>query len=591
MAGLLVAMFGLFVSEKLPVELTAMSAFGLVLVFGLIPADKALAVFSNPGPIAVGAMFVLSAALERCGAIDMIAGSLSKLPVLKLGLLIPVIILFVGLISAFVNNTPVVVVFLPVVIGLAKQMDVPASKLLIPLSYAAILGGTCTLIGTSTNIIVSSIAVDAGYPPFGMFELAAVGIPLILIATVYLGVLGPRLLPVRETISSILSEEERREYLLEAFIAENSPLVGTSVREGLTSKVKKLRVLEVLRHGVKLSGDTAETMLQKGDRLLLGLSPSALARAQNSEGLDLRDILGDGLESISVSQGVIVEAVLGPDSGLTGVALAKINFRQRYRMVPLAVHRRGENLRKNFDKFPLQAGDTILLLGTAESIDHASATGDLLFLNRPPLILSAKRRKIPLIVAVIIGVVLSEMLGFLPIALAAIVGAVVLLLAQCLSPKEAFDSIQWPILFLIFGMLGVGAAMEETGTSAFIADSLVSGVGRFVSPEWQPFALLAGVYLITAMLTEILSNNAAAVLIATVVVGIASSLGVDPRPFFVAIAVAASASFATPIGYQTNTYVYGVGGYRFTDFTKVGLPLNFTAFVVAMVVIPMVWKF
>ncbi len=586
---LLVIMLAAFVWEKLPTELTAMSAFALLLVLGLLTVDDAMAVFSNAGPIAVGGMFILSAALEKCGAIDMVANALIRLPKMKLVFILPPLILTVAVISAFINNTPVVVVFLPVVLSLARRMDIPASKLLIPLSFASIFGGSCTLVGTSTNIIVSSIATDRGYAPFGMFELAAVGLPLLLVGTLYLTLLGPRLLPVRETMSSILSEAERREYILEAFVKPDSREIGQLVSESTFGQVKRLRVIEILRGGVRLRGNLMEARLVAGDRILLGLSPTALAQAQNSETLELRDTLGEGLEQISLSEGVIVEAIVGPDSSLDGEMLAAMNFRQRYRMVPLAVHRRGENLRADFDRIPLTHGDIILLLGTAEAIEQMESSEDLLLLNRPPVILEARRKKIPLILAVIAGVITAATTGIMPIAAAAVVGCVILVLARCLSTKEAYDSIQWPILFLIFAMLGVGAAMEHTGTSMWMANQLVGFVQGFVSESWRPFALLAGIYLLTTTLTEFLSNNAAAVLISALAIGIAESMQIDPRPFLVAIAVAASASFATPIGYQTNTYVYGVGGYRFSDFLRIGVPLNILAFAVSMIVIPLVW--
>lgn len=588
---LLVVLLCTFIWEKIPTELTAMSAFALLLVLGLLTPEAAMGVFSNAGPIAVAAMFILSAALEKCGAIDMIAALLAKLPKMRLIFILPPLILTVALISAFINNTPVVVVFLPVVLSLARRMELPASKLLIPLSYASIFGGSCTLIGTSTNIIVSSIAADSGYEPFSMFELAAVGIPLFLAGGIYLTLFAGKLLPARETISSILSEEERREYLLEAFIKEGSPEVGQKVEATRLGQVKRLRVAEILRHGVRLRGDLMTTELQAGDRLLLSLSPTALAKAQKTAGLDLRDILGEGLEQISMSEGVIVEAVVGPDSTLDGKTIGSLNFRQRYRMVPLAVHRRGQNLRTNFDRVPLSHGDTLLLLGTSEALDQLSDSEDLMLLNRPPVITEARKKKIPLILAVIAGVIISATTGVMPIAAAAIIGCVILLLSRCLSTKEAYDSIQWPILFLIFAMLGVGASMEHTGTSAWLAEQLIHSVATFIAPGWQPLVLLAGVYLLTTTLTELLSNNAAAVLLATLAIGMAQTLQIDPRPFLIAIAVAASASFATPIGYQTNTYVYGVGGYRFADFARIGIPLNLLAFVISMLVIPMVWDF
>lgn len=588
---LLVAVLACFLLEKLPTELTALSAFALLLVLGLLDPDDAMAVFANAGPIAVGAMFVISAALDKGGAIEAIASAFQRLPQLSLYAVLPILILSVALLSAFINNTPVVVVFLPIVISLAHRMKIPASKLLIPLSYASIFGGTCTLIGTSTNIIVSSVGEQAGLRPFSMFELAAVGLPMLLMGTIYLTLLGPKLLPARETITGILTEEERREYIIEAFVQENSQLDGKPLGETLLKHRGKVRVLEVLRHGVRLISPIQETILRSGDRLLLAMSPSAVSRTQQTEGIDLLAGLGDGLGEINRSEGLIVEGVLGPDSDLIGRAINEINFRQRYRLIPMAVHRSGMNLRKDFDRVQLQYGDTLLLLGTREALDQLKGNEDILILDKPPVVMSERRRRLPVTLAVIAGVIACASTGILPIASAAIIGCVILLLAKCLTTREAYEAIHWPILFLIFAMLGVGAAMQSTGTSGWLAQQLIDGISLFVAEPWKPLALLAGTYLLTTTLTEVLSNNAAAILIGGVAVSMANTLGVDPRPFLIAIAMAASASFATPIGYQTNTYVYGVGGYRFYDFVKIGLPLNIFAFITAMLVIPIFWSF
>ena len=591
MLGLLVVMLAAFVWERVPTELTAMSAFALLLVLGLLPSKEAMEVFSNTGPLAVGAMFILSAALEKCGAIDRVAAALVRLPAMQLWMVMPILLLGVGLISAFINNTPVVVVFLPVVLSLARRMRVSPSKLLIPLSYGAIFGGTCTLVGTSTNIIVSSIAGAAGYEPFSMFELAVVGIPIFLAGILYLSLFGNKLLPDRATISSILTEEERREYIVEAYVKDDSDLVGKSLADTRLGSVSSVRILEVLRHGVRIQDASGGFQLESGDRLLLALSPRAVSHAQEEQGLEIRDSLGEGLGQISLSTGIIVEAVLGPDSSLVGKALGDINFRQQYRLAPMAIHRRGKNLMRDFDRIELEYGDTLLLLGTTEAVDQLRSHPDLLILDRPPVVLASRRKRIPLILATIAGVVGVATLGIMPIAPAAMIGCVFLLLTRCLSTREAYDSIHWPIMFLIFAMLGVGAAMEATGTTSWLATKLVHVCGTFVTEQWRAIALLAGIYLITTTLTEVLSNNAAAVLLSTLAIGVAQSLGLDPRPFLIAIAVAASASFATPIGYQTNTYVYGVGGYRFSDFARIGIPLNILAFIVSMIVIPLVWEF
>ena len=588
MLALLPAMLVVFVWEKIPVEITAMAVFSLLIAIGLLPVEEAMRVFSNPGPITVGAMFLLSAALEKCGAIDWVARQLVILPRLKLCYLIPLIVVSVGLPSAFINNTPVVVVCLPIVISLARRMEVAPSKLLIPLSYAAILGGTCTLIGTSTNVVVSSLATASGYAPFSMFELSAVGIPLFFAGTLFLALWGDKLLPSLPSLAFTLPDINQREYILEAFIREDSPMLDKKLGE---TPLANLTILEILRSGVRLDGNIEQTRMKPGDRLLIAIAPQAVANLEKAKGLDLRDPLYEGLEKISLSQGLLVEAILGPKSNLAGTVLSHINFRQRYRMVPLGIHRRGLNLLKRFEDTPLEYGDTLLLLGTQEAIDTLGDNNDLLILNQPPVILSGKKKKIPLILLTISAVVGVSSAGILPIEASAIIGCVILLLFKCLTPKEAYQSIQWPILFLIFAMLGVGSAMLSTGTSSWLSQQLVTIVHSYVPNAWQLSAFLAGLYLMTTLLTEVISNNAAAVLFSTLAISLAQALQVDPRPFLIAITIAASASFATPIGYQTNTFVYNAGGYRFKDFARIGIPLNLLAFIISMVVIPLFWSF
>lgn len=592
MLVLLAVLLGVFISEKLPVELAGMGAFALLLVMGLLAPADALAVFSNAGPITVGAMFVISAALGKCGALELVGAGVAQMRRMSIFTLLPVVGLTVAGLSAFINNTPIVIVFLPILIGLAQKMDIPASKLLIPLSYASIFGGCCTLIGTSTNIIVSSMAADAGLEPFSMFELAAVGLPLTIVGTLYLTFVGHRLLPVRETVSAVLGADERREYIVEAYVTEESRLVGKSFSDTSLESKRHVRLLELLRRGVQVrSRNPSEIVLRAGDRLLLAMSPRAVPHAEKEQGLDLIDTLGEGLERISRTEGEIVEGILGPDSSLIGRTLGTINFRQRYRLVPMAVHRRGRSLRRDFDRVPLAYGDLLLLLGTSDAVEQLRGNADILLLEKAPLILNSKRKRLPWILLVIAAVIAVATAGLLPISAAAIVGMVLLLLTRCISTREAYDAIHWPILFLIFSMLGVGAAMESTGTSLWLANQMIAAVATLVTEPWQPYALLVGLYLLTNFLTEVLSNNAAAVILTSIGIGLASATEMDARPFLVAIAIAASASFATPIGYQTNTYVYSVGGYRFTDFARVGIPLNLIAFIVSMIMIPLVWSF
>ncbi len=580
-----------FVWEKLPPDVTALSLFAILLLTGILPSEKAFSVFSNPAPLTVGAMFIISAALDKCGVIDRLAMGLQGLSRFSYRPFLLFILLIAGTVSAFINNTPVVVVMLPVVLTLSKKVGVTGSKVLIPLSYASILGGTCTLLGTSTNIIVSGVAQSAGERPMGMFEFALVGLPLFLSGIIYLIVFGNKVLPVRETLTSILSEEERREYITEAFVNHDSPVIDKSLGESGLLKMKGIRVIDIVRSGSSLQTRLNEIVLAEGDRLVLACHASGLAKARSIEGLDLASEMNLGLEQIAAHEGMMVEGILGPNSEILGKTIEEVNFRQRFRMVVLAVHRKGKNVKDKIGSLRLEFGDTLLLLGTDNAIQNLRASEDIILMTDNAIQSKTSKWKIGVVLAAIAGIVISASTGIAPIAVSAIVACVVLFVTNCIRPKEGYGAVQWNLLFIIYGMLGMGLAMEETGASLWLAESLTGTVTGFVAPGWQPYIMLACVYLITNLLTESLSNNAAAVLMATLAIGIAESLGVSMRPFLFAVAIAASSSFATPIGYQTNTYVYGAGGYRFSDFTKAGLPLNALCFLISVFLIPLVWEF
>lgn len=580
-----------FVWERIPPDVTAVALFAILLVTGLIPRENAFAVFSNPAPITIGAMFILSAALVKCGIVDRLSTFVQKAGSLPYPIVIILMVALVATLSAFVNNTPVVVVFLPVVLGLARRMKLAPSKLLIPLSYAAVLGGTCTLVGTSTNLIVNGISVSHGQASVGMFELAQLGVPIAIIGGIYLAVVGKRVLPVREMLTDILSAEEKREYLTEAFVQPNSPMIGKTLRDSGLKATRGVRIIELVRNGVAVRIDPKTTELRAGDRLIMSCRPKGIAAARSVEGLDLVSDLELGLEQIAAHEGSLVEAVVLPQSELVGRTVRGVNFRQRFRLVTIALHRQGRNVREAIETLPIEPGDVLLMMGTDEAIDALRGSNDLVLFDRARTPTKTTTSQILLVLGVIVGVISSAALGILPIEIAAVVGVVVLLLSRVLTSKEAYAAVEWNLIFLIFGMLAMGLALESTGAASLLATGLVNVIGSFGGGVSAAILALAIIYLTTMVLTEILSNAAIAALMAPIALQVAAELGVDPRPFVVTVMFAASAAFSTPIGYQTNTYVYGVGGYRFTDFFKIGIPLNLMCFTMAVIFIPRIWPF
>lgn len=587
--ALLLGAFICFVREKIPPDLVALAVLVIIAATGLLTPKEVLGVFSNPAPITVAAMFVLSAALVRCGALDSVSAVIEKAAVLPYAVVLFLLMVVSGFASAWINNTPVVVVLVPVVLNLARRMGLPGSKFLIPLSYAAVLGGTCTLIGTSTNLVVNGILIDGGVRPMEMFELAWVGVPVTLAGAIYIALVGPRLLPAREMLTSILSAEERREYLVEAFVHSGSHLIGKSLRAAGLVKARGFRVIEVVRDGIGIDIDPDATPLEESDRLVLACRPSGIARARSMPGFDFT--AEAGLEQIAAHEAVVFEGAVAPNSEIIGKSINELNFRQRFRVVVLAIHRAGENMREKSETIPLRMGDILLMMGTEQAVNELRRGDDIILFDRPPLPSVSLHKKMPIVLLTIIGVVGGEVVGLFPIELGAIGGAVLLCLTGCIKPKDAYESIEWELLFVIFGMLALGLAMQQTGTAAWLARNIVDGVGHFVSADNKPMLMLVCVYLVTMVLTEILSNNAVAALMLPIALGVAAESGISGRPFIIAVAMAASAAFATPIGYQTNTYVYGIGGYKFRDFVKIGAPLNILCFIVAMLVIPRVWPF
>ena len=581
---LLLATFCAMTTEKLPPDIIALWAMGVLLGGGILSPSEAFRVFGNEAAIAVGCMFVLSASLERTGALDQLGAATDRLVGQSDWSILLVLLPLVAFTSAFVNNTPVVLLFLPIVTGLAAKRNIKPSKLLIPLSFASILGGCCTLIGTSTNLLVSSTAAELGRIPFRMFDLAPIGGIIAALGILYLLTFGRLLLPSRETLASILQSTDDKKYRTEVAVLENSPLIGKRLTETPLKNLPNSRVLEVWRHKESLPIGLDEIILQAGDRIRLSILSSSVMEIKNLQGIEiLRQSDDTGLEVIETEKAIVVEGAIAPQSQFEGDTIRRLDLRRRYGVRILALHRRGVNLRKKFENTRLRFGDTLLIEGTQSGIQRLQESRDLLLLSTAPC-QAPRRHKRKYALAALVGFVLLAAATPIPISVLALLAAVFVVITGCLENDEAYQSVNWRILFMIFGMLSLGLALEKTGGVTLIAESILQITGNF-----GPVVTLSAVILICSLLTTFLSNNAVAVMVAPIVIQIAGSLQADPKPFLIGVAIGCSACFATPIGYQTNTLVYGVGGYKFRDFVKIGIPLNLIVWLAASILIPFLY--
>jgi di/tricarboxylate transporter len=582
-----------FVKEWFRYDIVALGGFCILMLTGLISVKDAYAVFSNEAALTIAAMFVLSAALRKTGVIDWLGDWLAHHSGSSLRFILLIVIIPVATASAFVNNTPIVAIMMPLLLSLCRRRNIAPSKLLIPLSYASIFGGCCTLIGTSTNLVASGLAVRYGMNPIGMFELAWIGVPILVIGTLYLIVFGPHLLADRQSVSGLLSPDERTRTLCQFLIQKKSALVGKTLVPGIFDPFfGRVEIIEVRRDGARVALPLNRIEIRPFDRFLVSV-PGRQSNLDIERSIQERTgapVESHGLEILSTIEGMVVEGIVAAHSSLLNHSLRSLNFRQTFGLLVKAVHRKGESLVGSFTDTRLQFGDTLLLLGPLSTVRQMRDKGDILLLDEVSGI-NVSWPRAGLVLGVLALVISLAAFEVMPIIALATIGCAVVLFTRCIEPDEAYRSIDWSVMVMIFCMMGMGVAMEHSGAAKFLADNMIASVQGWVPAEWLPYVSLALIFLLCTLLTEIMSNAATVIVLIPIGISCAATLQVDPRPFIIAIAIAGSAAFASPIGYQTHTMVYGAGGYRFTDFLKVGIPLNLIAWATAILVIPRIWPF
>ncbi len=580
----------LFATDWLSADLVAILAMIALVIFGVITPDEGIAGFANPATITVAFMFVISAALLKTGALQVVTLRLSGLFRHNFMGGMIIMMLMVAFISAFINNTPVVAFFIPVVLQIAHASGQSPTKMLIPLSFASVFGGMCTLIGTSTNLLVSGIAEKHGYAPIGMFDFTLFGLLFLAAGIIYMIVIGIRLLPQRNANQSIRARYDLRNYIAEIQLLEQASAVGKRIMDTVMVTELGIDIIEVRRSKEVMHVPAGDFRLQTGDILKVRCNVEKLKLLKDRERIAVNTGILIGENDFKGTNSALVEMVITANSEFSGKSLKEMDFRRRFRAIPLGICHREEILHEHLYEVKMKPGDVIL----AEVKKHyVQELKKLETSQNPPFILLSEdhvtefdRRTFAIVISVIAIMVILAATGTLNIVAGVVAAVVVLVLTRCINMTEVYKAINWKVVFLMAGALSFGTAMSNTGLDILLAESIISPLGI-----WGPVAVLSGLYLVTSLLTEIMSNTAAAALMTPIAIATAISVDLSVLPFLMAVMFSASASFATPIGYQTNTMVFSAGHYRFFDFLKVGTWLNLLFWLLATLTIPFFFPF
>ena len=572
----------LFVTEKFSTDIVAILVMVVLLVSRVLTPAEGLAGFANTATVTVGAMFVLSAGMFRSGAVNFVGRGLGRLARHSSGLMLFVLMVGVGVLSSFLNNTAAVAILIPVVIVVARRADTSPSKLLMPLSFASMFGGMCTVLGTSTNILASAISEQAGLGAFGMFEFTKLGVIFFAVGVTYMMTVGRKLVPDHRGRGDLTTSFGLGDYLTDLILQADSKSVGKALESAPLVKDLGIEVLQI-RRGEDTLRPTPETVLCENDVLRIQGNLRTINELKDRAGVAFGMSVKWRDEDLQSTDTRLVEAVVGPSSPLAGKSLAESRLRENFGASVLAVRQHGTLRHSEFENITLMPGDTLLIDVPNDQIEHLTEQRVFLVVSRAgiPRFNWPKAAKA---LAIVVSVVVVAATGLLPIVAAAATGALAMVLSRCISTDEAYGAIEWNVLFLLAGMLSLGAAMEKTGASTMLAEGMVNAVGGF-----GPIALLAAFFGATMLLTEVMSNNATVALLLPIAITTAHSIDANPRTFMFAVVFAASSSFMTPVGYQTNTMIYGPGQYRFVDFVRVGAPLNLIFWILGVLLIPWFW--
>jgi len=576
----------LFATEVVAIDVTAMLVISFLVISGVLSPQESISGFSNTALATVACMFVLSAGIEKSGALNPVTSFLEKLFLRNYWLGLLSMLASVAFLSAFINNTPVVALFIPVVLSCSKTIRASPEKMLIPLSFASMFGGVCTLVGTSTNILVSDYAESVGLGAFSMFEMTKMGLVFLAVGFCYLLLAGLKLLPDRPLGQKYEDKYHLGDYITNVILQQGAPSVGRTIKDSPLATELGLEIIQVKRGASQFFSPPEDFVLEEGDTLKVLGNIDKIRKLKNRNRVVVQPLLNKELSVSRESELILHEVVVLPNSDLSGVLLEDIDFEARFGAVFLGVHGRKGMLNTALGDWKLSSGDCLLLASPKDKSDTLHRNfPDLYIINHTDHTnFSAKNALIS--AGTVIAVIVLATFNVVPILTAALAGCLVLVLTRIVSPEDAYRSISWKVIILLAGSLSLGVALEKTGAARLVADQILNIGGHF-----GPFVVLSMIYLITTLLTETMSNNATVVLLAPIVISLAQAMGVSPKPFLMAITFAASASFMTPIGYQTNAMVYAAGNYTFRDFFRVGAPLNLLFWILASILIPYFFPF